>query len=146
MEITRTLGTYSQMYWLLYLLTAVAGLVCARGVQRQVQRWRLGQGKVQDRLDRPLHRFLALAVDLLTQRRFRRSHHPWHFHAFIVWGFALFFLATLCVMLQEHFGLPTFSGGWYLRTEARSRSLRPPGAGRSQPPLPGAAGGRNRWN
>lgn len=114
MEITRTLGTYSQMYWLLYLLMTVAGLICARGVQRQVRRWRLGQGKLRDRLDRPLHRLLAVAMDLLTQRRFRRSHHPWHFHAFIVWGFALFLLATLCVMLQEHFGLPTFSGGWYL--------------------------------
>ena len=114
MEITRTLGTYSQMYWLLYLLTAVAGLFCARGVQQQVQRWRRGQGRLRDRLDHPLRRLLAVAVELLTQRRFRRSHHPWHFHAFIVWGFALFFLATLCVMLQEHFGQSTFSGGWYL--------------------------------
>ena len=114
MEITRTLGTYSQMYWLLYLLTAVAGLFCALGVQRQVRRWRRGQGRLRDRLDHPLHRLLALGIDLLAQRRFRRSHHSWHFHAFIVWGFALFFLATLCVLLQEHFGLPTFRGVWYL--------------------------------
>jgi Fe-S oxidoreductase/nitrate reductase gamma subunit len=114
MEITRTLGTYSQMYWLLYLLAGSAVVVCAIGVERQVRRWRLGQGKLQDRLDHPLNRILAVVVDLLTQRRFRRAQHPWHFHAFIVWGFALFFLATLCVMLQEHFGLPTFSGVWYL--------------------------------
>ena len=114
MEITRTLGTYSQMYWLLYLLSTVAGLLCAWGIQRQVRRWCLGQGKLRDRLDRPLRRLMAVAVELLTQRRFRRSHHPWHFHAFIVWGFGLFFLATLCVLLQEHFGLSTFRGGWYL--------------------------------
>lgn len=114
MEITRTLGTYSQMYWLLYLLASIAVVVCAIGVERQVRRWRLGQGKLRDRLDRPLHRIRAVVADILTQRRFRRAQHPWHFHAFIVWGFALFFLATLCVMLQEHFGLPTFSGVWYL--------------------------------
>ena len=114
MEITRTLGTYSQMYWLLYLLASIAVVVCAIGVERQVQRWRLGQGQLRDRLDHPVRRILAVAVDILTQRRFRRAQHPWHFHAFIIWGFALFFLATLCVMLQEHFGLPTFSGVWYL--------------------------------
>jgi Fe-S oxidoreductase len=114
MEITRTLGTYSQMYWLLYLLTTIAVLVFVIGVKRQVRRWRLGQGKLKDRLDHPLSRILAVVVDILSQRRFRRAQHPWHFHAFIVWGFSLFFLATLCVMLQEHFGLPTFSGGWYL--------------------------------
>ncbi|MBE0504802.1 MAG: (Fe-S)-binding protein [Desulfuromonadales bacterium] len=114
MEITRALGTYSQMYWLLYLLASIAVVVCAIGVKRQVRRWRLGQGKLRDRLDHPLQRILAVVVDILTQRRFRRAQHPWHFHAFLVWGFALFFLATLCVMLQEHFGLPTFSGVWYL--------------------------------
>lgn len=114
MEITRTLGTYSQMYWLLYLLASFAVVVCAIGVERQVQRWRQGQGQLRDRLDHPVQRLLAVVVDILTQRRFRRAQHPWHFHAFIVWGFALFLLATLCVMVQEHFGLPTFSGVWYL--------------------------------
>lgn len=114
MEITRTLGTYSQMYWLLYLLATIAVVVCAIGVERQVRRWRLGQGKFRDRLDHPLTRIRAVVADILTQRRFRRAQHPWHFHAFIVWGFALFFLATLCVMFQEHLGLPTFSGVWYL--------------------------------
>lgn len=114
MEITRVLGTYSQMYWLLYLLTTIAVLVFVLGVERQVRRWRLGQGKLRDRFYHPLRRIQAVIVDILTQRRFRRAKHPWHFHAFIVWGFALFFLATLCVLLQEHFGLSTFSGAWYL--------------------------------
>lgn len=114
MEITRTLGTYSQTYWLLYLLTAIAGLICAWGVQLQVRRWQRGQGQGRDRLDHPLRRLRALAVEVLSQRRFRGGQQPWHFHAFLVWGFALFALATLCVLLQEHFGLPTFSGGWYL--------------------------------
>lgn len=114
MEFTRTLGTYSQTYWLLYLLTAIAGLICARGVQLQVRRWQRGQGHLRDRLDHPLRRLRALAVELLSQRRFRGGQQPWHFHAFLVWGFALFVFATLCVLLQEHFGLPTFSGGWYL--------------------------------
>ncbi|PLX82011.1 MAG: iron-sulfur-binding reductase [Desulfuromonas sp.] len=114
MEVTRPLGTYSHTYWLMYLLTAAAAAVLAWGVGVRISRWRTGRGAGRDRMSHPWRRSLDLAADVATQRRLRSPSHPWLFHGLIVWGFGIFLLGTFCLMLQEHFGLPTFSGGWYL--------------------------------
>ena len=114
MEMSRPLGVYGDFYWLMYLLSAGALAIFTFGVRARVRRWRVGEGRLGDRLDRPWRRLRDLAVDLATPRRFRRRGKPWLFHSLMVWGFALFLLATFCVLLQERFGLSTFAGGWYL--------------------------------
>ena len=114
MEVTRPLGTYSHLYWLMYLLTTAAAASLAWGLWIRVRRWRWGQGRIRDRFDRRWSRTLGLALDLASHRRFRHAPHPWIFHALLVWGCGIFLLGTICVMLQEHFRLPTFMGVWYL--------------------------------
>lgn len=112
---SRPLGTYGQYYWLMYLLAAGALIVFTAGMLARIRRWRVGQGLLADRLTRPWQRMRNLVIDLASQRRFRRGGQPWLFHSFFVWGFGLFLLATVCVLLQEDFGLPTFRGSWYLQ-------------------------------
>ncbi len=114
MDVTRPLGTYSHFYWLMYLLAAAVLVAFALGVWLRIRRWRRGVGTLQERLHFWPRRGIDLIVDLVSHRRFRRATHPWLFHALLVWGFAIFFVGTLCVMLQENFSLPTFSGQWYL--------------------------------
>lgn len=114
MEATRALGTYHTHYWLMYLLSAAALGIFVKGVSARYRTWRLGTGSLGDRLDHPGRRVGALLRNTLGQQRVLRKPFPGLFHALLFWGFAVFLLGTLSVMLKEDLGLATFQGSWYL--------------------------------
>lgn len=114
MEATRLLGTYSNHYWLMYLLSAVALGLFAKGVGDHYRVWRLGTGSPRDQQDNPGERLSRLFRNVLGQVSVLKRPFPGIFHALIFWGFVIFLLGTTSLLLKEDFGLPTFQGGWYL--------------------------------
>ena len=114
MEATRHLGTYSHHYWLMYLLSAAALGLFAKGVWDRYRVWRLGTGSPGERLDNPGQRIALLVRNFLGQGSVLKKPFPGIFHALFFWGFAIFLLGTTSLLLKEDFGLPTFQGGWYL--------------------------------
>ena len=110
----RQLGLYSDSYWLMYLLVAVACSVCVAGIWLRCRKWRLGHGQLQDRLDNVKGRLVFLLSNIFFQSRVLKKPATGIPHALIIWSFLLFALGTISVMLQENLGLPTFLGSYYL--------------------------------
>lgn len=113
MEASRELGIYADMYWIMYLLCAVTAILFLRGVVGRSRRWRLGEGASPVSAPRG-ERLLRVVYELFEHRRLLRKTGAGSAHLCIVFGVVLFLTATVSVMLQEHFGLRTFSGGYYL--------------------------------
>ncbi len=114
MEVTRELGTYADGYWLMYLLTALAAILFAKGLRHRHRLWRLGKGERVEPSDRGWPRMLRVAAELLLHRRLLKRPLAGGAHLALAAGMLVFTLGTVSVMLQEHFGLPTFRGGYYL--------------------------------
>ncbi len=114
MEMGRPLGTYNQSYWLMYLLAAGAMGLFVAGLLARIRRWRQGQGVLGRSSGPPLAALARPGARSGEPAPFPRRGQPWLFHFVFVWGFGLFLLATVCLLLQEHFALPTFRGAWYL--------------------------------
>ena len=57
---------------------------------------------------------LRAAGDILSQARVLQKRFPGALHLLIFWGFAVFFAGTVSLMLQEQFGMPVYTGPYYL--------------------------------
>lgn len=59
-------------------------------------------------------RFKGVAEDAVWQRRIAKDPLSGLLHRSISWGFAVLFIATCLVALQDYFGIPTLRGPFYL--------------------------------
>lgn len=107
-----------EVYWnipghqFLYLLFFPFLVVFAYGIYRHVRVLLMGQpyaiqGRLWDRLK-------GLVEEAVLQRRIAKDALSGLLHLSISWGFAVLFIATCLVALQDYFGIPTLSGNFYL--------------------------------
>lgn len=113
-EATRQLGQFSDLYPFMYTMAAVASMVCILGIVLRVRKWQKGRGFIKDRLNNPGIRLLKATGEILTQARVLGKKFPGALHFLIFWGFVVFFVGTVSLMLQERFGLRVYTGPYYL--------------------------------
>jgi Fe-S oxidoreductase/nitrate reductase gamma subunit len=92
--------------WLLYIPFIVAMVFLVFGLTRRVQLYKLGQKL--NRADNPPKRLINLILDAIFQRRNLREFGPGVAHAAIFFGFAVLFVITLLILLQEDLVIPVF--------------------------------------
>ncbi|MGA1367911.1 MAG: (Fe-S)-binding protein [Blastocatellia bacterium] len=102
--------------WILYVMWAISMVIAGWGVRRRLLRWQVG-GRLGLRellQDRPRERVRRVLLHAVAQRR--TLHHRWaaFFHSFLTAGFAVLFVATVVVMLDDRFGIPVMRGAFYL--------------------------------
>jgi len=107
-----------EIYWnipghiFLYLLFFPFLVVFCYGMFRQVRLVFMGQpAQVLDHLWDRLRGFAEQAV---MQRRIASDPISGLLHLSMSWGFAILFIATCLVALQDYFGIPTLYGNFYL--------------------------------
>ena len=107
-----------EIYWnipghlWLYLLFLPFLLVFAWGCYREYRLLQMGQGALPwGDLARRLRDVWDLAV---LQKRIARQGYAGLMHLGISWGFAILFVATVLVAVQDYTGLPVLSGSFYL--------------------------------
>jgi Fe-S oxidoreductase/nitrate reductase gamma subunit len=103
--------------WGMYLLAAIACVLCVYGLWQRVAIWR--QGRALNRADQPADRILFALRTVLSQSGVARVAPVGFFHALFFWGFLLLFIGTLLIMAQADFTAPVFGivflkGGFYL--------------------------------
>jgi len=96
----------------LYLVLAIALVLFVCGIYRIYSRW----SKVTriERFDVVARRLRQVVVQALGQRRLLKERTAGIAHLCLSWGFALLFVGTLVVMLDEDFGISVMHGGFYL--------------------------------
>src|SRR5574341_852186 len=107
-----------EIYWnipghvWLYVLFApfLAGFLW--GCYREFRLLRMGQGSLPWGDVRA--RLRAVWDQVVLQRRIARQGYAGAMHLGISWGFAILFVATVLVALQDYTGLPVLSGNFYL--------------------------------
>jgi Fe-S oxidoreductase/nitrate reductase gamma subunit len=100
-----------------YILAAIPVLIFAYTLYERIRLWRLG-GK-EPRFDRLGKRVGSLITYALGHARILRDAYPGIMHLLIFWGFAVLFLGTATIVVQEDFVLPIwgttfFHGNFYL--------------------------------
>ncbi|RLB06563.1 MAG: iron-sulfur-binding reductase [Deltaproteobacteria bacterium] len=112
------------MFWnvgnvrvVVYVLAAIPVLIFAYTLYERICLWRMG-GQ-ERRFDRLGARVRSLITFALGHARILRDSYPGIMHLFIFWGFAVLFLGTLTIFLQEDITLPIWGkaflhGGFYL--------------------------------
>ena len=107
-----------EIYWnipghlFLYLLFFPFLVVWAYGIYRHTRMILMGEpaavlGSIWDRLK-------GVVEDAVLQRRIARDTVSGLLHRSISWGFAILFIATCLVALQDYLGIPTLRGSFYL--------------------------------
>ncbi len=107
-----------EIYWnipghiFLYVLFFPFLIVFVYGIYRQVRRLLMGQptavlGEFWDRVK-------GFGRDAVLQRRIAQDKVSGLLHLSMSWGFAILFIATCLVALQDYFGIPTLYGNFYL--------------------------------
>ena len=107
-----------EIYWnipghlFLYLLFFPFLVVWAYGIYRHTRMILTGEpaavlGSIWDRLK-------GVVEDAVLQRRIARDTVSGLLHRSISWGFAILFIATCLVALQDYLGIPTLRGSFYL--------------------------------
>ncbi len=108
----------SEIYWnipghlWLYVLFLPFLAAFLWGCYREVRLLRLGQGTLT--WGDVGARLRALWDQVVLQRRIVRQGYAGVMHLGISWGFAILFVATCMVALQDYTGIPTLSGAFYL--------------------------------
>ncbi|MGH7369484.1 MAG: heterodisulfide reductase-related iron-sulfur binding cluster, partial [Candidatus Methylomirabilaceae bacterium] len=87
-------------------------IVFLYGIYQQVRRLMMGQPAAV--LDEVWDRLKGFARDAVLQRRIARDKVSGLLHLSMSWGFAVLFIATCLVALQDYFGIPTLYGRFYL--------------------------------
>ena len=100
-----------------YILAAIPVLIFAYTLYERIRLWRLGGG--EPRFDRLGTRVGSLITYALGHARILRDAYPGIMHLLIFWGFAVLFLGTATIVVQEDFVLPIwgttfFHGDFYL--------------------------------
>jgi Fe-S oxidoreductase/nitrate reductase gamma subunit len=111
-EATRQILWNISYGWLMYVLLIPTMAVFIYGFYQHIARWR--QGTVLDRFDSPCQRVMLLVGQVFNQSRIARKTIAGVFHRFIVWGFVVFALATLVVLIQYDFNIVIMKGYFYL--------------------------------
>ncbi len=107
-----------EIYWnipghiFLYILFFPFLIVFLYGIYRQVRRLLMGQPAAV--LDEVWDRLKGFARDAVFQRRIAQDKVSGILHLSMSWGFAILFIATCLVALQDYFGIPTLYGNFYL--------------------------------
>ncbi|UCC65884.1 MAG: 4Fe-4S dicluster domain-containing protein [Deltaproteobacteria bacterium] len=100
-----------------YILAAIPILIFAYTLYERIRLWRIG-GQ-ERRLDQLGARVRSLITVALGHTRTLRYRYPGIMHLFIFWGFAILFLGTLTIFVQEDITLPIWGitflhGDFYL--------------------------------
>lgn len=96
----------------LYLLFLPFLISFVWGCVATVRRWL--RGRPEPRWDHPWTRLGGVAAQAVAQLRILRETYAGVLHASMSWGFAILFVATCMVMLQEYLGIQTMRGPFYL--------------------------------
>lgn len=111
-EATRQILWNISYGWLMYVLLIPAMAVFIYGFYQHIARWR--EGRALDRFDSPYQRLMLLVSQVFQQSRIARKPIVGVFHRFVVWGFVVFALATLVVLIQYDFNIVIMKGYFYL--------------------------------
>lgn len=111
---TRELGLYSDQYLIMYVAAAAALTIFLWGLFRRYGSWKLGAGRLRDRMDRTGARLFRLLKGGVGQVDAVRERLPGWSHVIIAAGFAVFTVGTLTIAVEEHLGLSIFRGRVYL--------------------------------
>jgi len=99
-------------HWVIYPLFAPFAVAFAYGCYRVLQLVRVGQ---PDAGGAPLlARMRAIGEQALLQRRLLAQPFSGTIHVAVSWGFAILFVATCLVAVQDYLGAPTLRGPFYL--------------------------------
>ena len=98
---------------LMYLLFIASLAIMLFGLVRRISVWRKGT-PAPDRLDNIFPRLLNMLVEILTQRKVRRSFFPGIFHSLFFYSFIIFIITTGIIALDTDFGTQLFRGYLYL--------------------------------
>ncbi|BAS26086.1 heterodisulfide reductase-related iron-sulfur binding cluster [Limnochorda pilosa] len=109
---TREVYWNIQGIWVMYALLFPTALIFVYGLGRRVERWLMG--KPQVRWDRPWLRLRLFLRDALAQGQVLRERYAGFAHLSFSWGFAILFVATVVIMIDEDLRIPIMQGPFYL--------------------------------
>jgi len=98
--------------WLMYVLLIPTVAIFCYGLWRRVRLWRIGHA--ENRWDQVGQRIRLVLKNAVLQAKLAQNPVAGVFHIAFSWGFAVLFLATVVVMLQEDLRIPIMHGGFYL--------------------------------
>lgn len=97
----------------MYLVFALAMVVCLWGFWRRLALWGAGQPD-DSRLSSPMLRFDRFWQNVLLQRKVNRERGPGVFHSLILWGFLTLLFTTTVVFIDNDLGIDIYHGRFYL--------------------------------
>ncbi|GAW31532.1 putative iron-sulfur-binding reductase [Carboxydocella sp. JDF658] len=109
---SRQLGMYHEQYIVMWSLLVLTLIVFAKGIYERYKVWQVGQPEKRWQSEHTSwKRFLSNSFGHL---RLLRDKYPGIMHWLIFWGFVVFAIGTLSVMLEEDFKIPIYRGSYYL--------------------------------
>lgn len=109
---SRQLGMYHEQYIVMWSLLVLTLIVFAKGIYERYKVWQVGQPEKRWQSEHTSwKRFLFNSFGHL---RLLRDKYPGIMHWLIFWGFVVFAIGTLSVMLEEDFKIPIYRGSYYL--------------------------------
>ncbi|AVX20604.1 Fe-S oxidoreductase [Carboxydocella sporoproducens DSM 16521] len=109
---SRQLGMYHEQYIVMWSLLVLTLIVFAKGIYERYKVWQVGQPEKRWQSEHASwKRFLSNSFGHL---RLLRDKYPGIMHWLIFWGFVVFAIGTLSVMLEEDFKIPIYRGSYYL--------------------------------
>ena len=102
-------GPHGITRWLLYIPFIIAMVFFIFGIFKRIQLYQAGQQL--NRKDEPGKRVYQVILDAIFQRKILREAINGLMHAWIFWGFAILFIVTLLILLQEDIAIPIAGEG-----------------------------------
>ncbi|WP_078664449.1 MULTISPECIES: heterodisulfide reductase-related iron-sulfur binding cluster [Carboxydocella] len=103
---------YHEQYIVMWSLLVLTLIVFAKGIYERYKVWQVGQPEKRWQSEHASwKRFLSNSFGHL---RLLRDKYPGIMHWLIFWGFVVFAIGTLSVMLEEDFKIPIYRGSYYL--------------------------------
>ncbi|WP_079932928.1 heterodisulfide reductase-related iron-sulfur binding cluster [Carboxydocella sp. ULO1] len=103
---------YHEQYIVMWSLLVLTLIVFAKGIYERYKVWQVGQPEKRWQSEHTSwKRFLSNSFGHL---RLLRDKYPGIMHWLIFWGFVVFAIGTLSVMLEEDFKIPIYRGSYYL--------------------------------
>ena len=108
----RQLGMYHEQYIVMWSLLVLTLVVFGKGIYDRFKVWQVGQP--EDRWNSPHASWKRFISNSFGHLRLLRDKYPGIMHWLIFWGFVVFAIGTLSVMLEEDFKIPIYRGNYYL--------------------------------
>lgn len=108
----RQLGMYHEQYIVMWSLLVLTLIVFGKGVYDRFKVWQVGQP--EDRWNSPTTSWRRFISNSFGHLRLLKEKYPGIMHWLIFWGFVIFAIGTLSVMLEEDFKIPIYRGNYYL--------------------------------